>query len=97
MCHEMEENTIVDLTPSEMLKIIEENTALKAALRKATAAYLYVCGGENVPEWDTLPDEAYPVPESSPGAGDGGWKSGRATYIAQSQDIKKWIEYWKVA
>jgi hypothetical protein len=95
----MEENAIVDLAPGEMMKIIEENKAMKAALQKATAAYLYLSGAHDEgqsPGWDTLPDGAYSAPESSPGACDGGYLSGRATYLAQAADTNKWIKYWEM-
>lgn len=90
---------IIDLTPDEMASIIEERAALKAALQKATAAFLYA---DAVREdgsfgWSELPDEAFSVPESSPGACDGGLCSGRATYLAQASDVEDWMKYWEVA
>lgn len=90
---------IIDLTPDEMASIIAERDALKVALHKATAAFLYANGAQDdsLPQWDTLPDEAYHVPESAPGACDGGMRSGRATYMAQAADIDNWLQYWKVA
>lgn len=90
---------IVDLTPDEMATIIEERDALKSALQKATAAFLYANGAQDdsLPRWDTLPDEAYHIPESAPSACDGGFRSGRATYIAQAADTTEWLKYWQVA
>lgn len=95
----MEQNVIVNLAPSEMLKVIEENAALKAALQKATAAFLYANGArdESLPEWDVLPEESYLVRESVLDACNGGFRSGRATYMAQAADTAEWLRYWKVA
>ena len=78
---------VIDLTPDEMASIIEERDALKAALQKATAAFLYANGAQDdtLPRWDALPNEAY----------DG--RSGRVTYLAQANDIKNWLKYWGVA
>lgn len=81
--------TIVDLTPDEIVGIIEERNRLKAALQKATAAFLYANGiqCDDLPHWDTLPEESYAV--------EGGIRSGRATYLAQATD-DGWLEYWGV-
>ena len=84
------ENIVVDMSQTEMMKVIEENAALKAALQKATAAFLYANGSQDdaCPRWDSLPDEAYHV--------SGGVRSGRATYMAQAADVNDWMKYWVV-
>ena len=95
----MKLDAIVDLAPSEMLRIIEENAALKSALQKATAAFLYANAtrDESLLDWDSLPEEGCHVPESAPGACDGGMRSGRATYLAQAADTSNWLKYWEVS
>lgn len=83
---------IVDLTPDEIVRIIEENRRLKAAIQEATAAFLYL-NGISDDDWNALPAECYTVPESAPGACDGGIASGQSTYRNQAND-PKWVAYW---
>jgi hypothetical protein len=73
---------IVDLTPDEIVAIIEERDRLRSALVRASAAYMYhvAVGAGILPTWPDLPDEAR----------DG--RSGHETYLAQAQE--KGMEFW---